>query len=292
MRVFKRHAFLIIAHNEFDVLERLLLMLDDSRNDIYIHFDKKIVTIPELKVKYSRLFILEDRIDVRWGDITVVEAEYKLFESSYKNGPYLYYHLLSGVDLPLRSMDDLHSFFDHQGEKEFIGFSTYDYDKEVVRKVNYVHLYSRYFRKTGSFGNNLFAISRAVCLRVQILLGIKRNKKIQFKKGTQWVSVTNPFVHLLLDKRGEVMQMYKNTFCADEIYKQTICWNSEFQNHVYSYQDEAIGSMRMIGWKDGQLRDWQNGDYELLINSGKLFARKFNSKNIEVVDCILRFVQR
>ena len=31
-----KHAFLIIAHNEYPVLEVLLSMLDDERNDIYI----------------------------------------------------------------------------------------------------------------------------------------------------------------------------------------------------------------------------------------------------------------
>lgn len=30
-----KHAFLIIAHNEYPVLEVLLSMLDDERNDIY-----------------------------------------------------------------------------------------------------------------------------------------------------------------------------------------------------------------------------------------------------------------
>ena len=38
----KRHAFLIIAHNEFGVLQRLVDAIDDPRNDIYIHFDKKV----------------------------------------------------------------------------------------------------------------------------------------------------------------------------------------------------------------------------------------------------------
>ena len=31
-----KHAFLIIAHNEYPILEVLLSMLDDERNDIYL----------------------------------------------------------------------------------------------------------------------------------------------------------------------------------------------------------------------------------------------------------------
>lgn len=38
-----KHAFLIIAHNEYPILEVLLSMLDDERNDIYLHIDKRAV---------------------------------------------------------------------------------------------------------------------------------------------------------------------------------------------------------------------------------------------------------
>ena len=40
-----KHAFLIIAHNELSILNILLTMLDDSRNDIYLHLNKKAVNI-------------------------------------------------------------------------------------------------------------------------------------------------------------------------------------------------------------------------------------------------------
>ena len=63
----KKHTYLIMAHNEFEVLKELLLGLDDDRNHIYIHFDKKVKEIPDLKLEKSKLYILENRIDVRWG---------------------------------------------------------------------------------------------------------------------------------------------------------------------------------------------------------------------------------
>lgn len=36
-----KHAYLIIAHSNLKQLQQLLLLLDDPRNDIYIHIDKK-----------------------------------------------------------------------------------------------------------------------------------------------------------------------------------------------------------------------------------------------------------
>lgn len=38
----KKHAYLIIAHNDFEILENLIILLDDMRNDIYIHIDVKV----------------------------------------------------------------------------------------------------------------------------------------------------------------------------------------------------------------------------------------------------------
>ena len=72
-----KHAFLILAHNEFELLRLLVARLDDSRNDIFIHFDKKVAVLPEIKVKEAGLTILEDRKDVRWGGFSMVEAEYE-----------------------------------------------------------------------------------------------------------------------------------------------------------------------------------------------------------------------
>lgn len=31
----RKHAYLIMAHNEFEVLKKLIIILDDKRNDIY-----------------------------------------------------------------------------------------------------------------------------------------------------------------------------------------------------------------------------------------------------------------
>ena len=81
-----RHAFLLIAHNEFQLLKVLLSMLDDKRNDIFLHIDKK-VDIKSLDkdlfiLKHARLFLLEHRLDVRWGDISVVKVEMLMFETA------------------------------------------------------------------------------------------------------------------------------------------------------------------------------------------------------------------
>lgn len=87
-----KHAYLIIAHNEFEILKRLIQALDDERNDIYIHFDRKLNHYPDCRTSYAKLTFLEERMDVRWGDISVVDAEFALFDEAYRRGEYSYYH--------------------------------------------------------------------------------------------------------------------------------------------------------------------------------------------------------
>lgn len=57
-----KHAYLIMAHHEFEVLGKLVQAIDDKRNDIFIHFDGKLKNLPLLKAHYANLYILEKRI--------------------------------------------------------------------------------------------------------------------------------------------------------------------------------------------------------------------------------------
>lgn len=144
-----RHAFLILAHNEFQILKILLSMLDDGRNDIYLHIDKKVVLGPLeqdlFRLAKARLFVLEQRLDVRWGDISVVKAELLLLETASMKGPYDYYHLLSGVDLPIKSQDYIHHFFEKNKGYEFVPYSCGEANlKDLERKVFKYHLFCRY----------------------------------------------------------------------------------------------------------------------------------------------------
>lgn len=83
-----KHAFLIISHNEFEVLQMLIDRLDSERTDIFVHIDKKVKILPRLHTLQSRLYVLNERIDVRWGHVSQIECELLLFETAMKHGPY------------------------------------------------------------------------------------------------------------------------------------------------------------------------------------------------------------
>ena len=114
-----KHAYLIMAHDKPRQLEILLSLLDDPRNDIYLHLDSRLaidLSAFSEQVCHSNLFFVE-RDAVRWGHSSLVACELKLLTAAVNKQAYEFYHLLSGADLPLYTQELIHSFFDvHAGE--------------------------------------------------------------------------------------------------------------------------------------------------------------------------------
>lgn len=276
-----KHAYLILAHAEFEVLRLLVALLDNEKNDIYIHFDKKVKEPPRINTVYSNVYPIEKRIDVRWADVSMIEAEYALFEAAYHNGNYDYFHLLSGVDLPLKPISEIDYFFTLHAGKEFIGFHQEDITEELNRRLQRFHLFPKTFRERTGIVIFLKRLIRFSFLNLQKYIGYKRHKNKVFQKGTQWVSLTNNFVAYLLSIKEEQLSLYQNTFCADESFVQTVCWNTPFREHIYNAHHEGLGCMRAINWVNGEIKNYTSQEVEKLLDTPYLWGRKFTSQNIE-----------
>lgn len=278
-----KHAYLILAHNEFGLLQTLVSCLDDPRNDIYVHIDRKVSVLPQLQVEKAGMMLLDRRFDIRWGDYSMIEAEYALFEAAVANGPYAYYHLLSGVDLPLKSQDYIHRFCEaHQG-REFIGYTLTEMTPELSQRMQRWHLFPRHFSRR----RNAYSVVRALFIRLQRLLGIWRNKDVDFKKGTQWVSITQQMADFVLSKKDWARHTFTHTFVPDECLMQTLGWMPPFRERLFNTTADEAGCLRAIGWRDDELYDWQASDYDGLAASPALFARKFNSKDPAFIERIV-----
>ena len=138
-----KHAYLIIAHNNFYILKKLIALIDDERNDIYIHIDKKTKNFKKNDFmnicKKSNVYFIK-RISVYWGDYSQVQCELNLLKAAIK-GNYQYYHLISGVDLPIKSQDYIHDFFDINNNIEYVRFTdNWDYSRvsklHILNKLN------------------------------------------------------------------------------------------------------------------------------------------------------------
>ncbi len=286
-----KHAYLILAHGDFAVLRTLVTLLDDKRNGIFIHFDGKTKDLPKLETTNAFLCILSERVEVHWADVSMIEAEYLLFEKAYKSGDYEYFHLLSGADLPLKSQDEIDDFFHRNNGCEFIGYYQGDISTEIDRRLQRYHLFPHSFRERTGFLHFCKRLIRYFFLVLQQALGYKRHEGIAFKKGTQWVSLTRAFVAYLLSCKEEQLRIYRHTFCADESFVQTLCWESPFMEKLYDKSDEARGCMRAINWQDGEIKYYEEKDINKLFASDFLFARKFSGSDESLLSAIKRQVQ-
>ena len=286
-----KHAYCIIAHNEPEVLEVLLEMIDDERNDIYLLIDSKtdISIYHDLKVYKSNLFYVP-RLDIRWGDISQVEAEFLLFGTAYKQ-KYSYYHLLSGVDLPLKSQDYIHDFFSENAGKEFVGFAyTEENAKDLYWKTSRYHILCRYLKNGNKFADCFFKYIRCSFLLIQKMFSFERKYDLELKKGVNWVSITHEFCGYLLSKKDYVLKHFRYIPCVDEIFLQTILWNSSFKSNVFDITKDFGSCLREIDWERGNPYIWKEEDFSYLIKSDNLFARKFSSVDKRIVLMLRDFI--
>lgn len=280
-----KHAFLILAHNLFEQLQLLINLLDDSRNDIYIHIDKK-CKIPHLYAKYSKLNILKKRVNVRWGSVSLIKAELLLFETAYHYPEnYSYYHLLSGVDLPIKNNDYIHNFFQKHLGQEFIGICNV-HENEFIDRVTRIHLLRNQFRTNNRYIKRLRFYLENIINKIYKM----PTEHIEYKKGPNWVSITNNFCQYLIENKTYILKKYKYSLCADEIYKQTLAWNSHFKKSLF-YSDNTIDSCkRLIDWERGNPYIYGTEieyDFKIINESKAIFARKFDqSKYPEIIKLI------
>ncbi len=279
----KKHAYLILAHNNFYNLEKLLLLLDDPRNDIYIHIDKKVKDFDfgyfGVLCQKSTLTFTKKRIDIGWAKPSMVRAELILFNAAVKRGSYHCYHLISGADLPLKSQDEIHR------QCEQFSVNRLCYAPELTRwdwmRMNRYHnLFPGENRLSKKLNGWMYII--------QEKLGVERLKRHGMKayKGGQWGSFNHDAVMCLLKNEKKIRSMIRFTCCPDEVYKQVILMHNghPVDPEDWRYLVNAGGSPSPV--------TFTAADFDSLIHQGdKLFARKFMADtDSQIIDRMFRYL--
>ena len=106
------HAYLVMVHKNINQVKKLLELLDYYDNDIYIHVDrkaKKEIVECDFSVvcRHSKVYQYSE-IDVYWGNVSQIKCELFLLEQAKEHKQYQYYHLISGMDLPLKTQKEIH----------------------------------------------------------------------------------------------------------------------------------------------------------------------------------------
>lgn len=272
-----RHAFLIIAHHHWEQLKKLITLLDHPRVDFYLHIDRK-AKFPDPDpiapcVKRGRLFRIPS-LSVNWGGCSQIRCELELIRNALPE-QYAYYHLLSGVDMPLKPVEEILSFFDENQGKEFVHFDAPTLHPETFSRFR-VYYPLQEWAKTHPFLDWV----QWKLVAVQNRLGIDRLKGVRepFAKGANWFSCTHGFLENLMKEEKNILRQYRHSRCCDEIFLQSHLIRTPFVHSLYddSFSDSCRSNMRLIDWKRGEPYTFRDTDVEELLSSPCLFARKFD----------------
>lgn len=294
-----KHAFLIMAHGDWDQLQLLLQQIDYPNHDIFIHIDQKQKKFPktalELSTRFSKVHVFS-KYKVFWGGYSQTMAEIYLFKKSREYGPYDYYHMMSGQDLLLVSSSKFDEFFAKNNGKEFVDFKDYqnEHDPEIKRRTKLYHFLQNYRRRFKcQFLNEIFIFFERCLLALQIVLCVNRVKNLNWKikLGSNWVSITDDLVENILKNEPKLRKIFKWTNCSDELLVQTVAFNCGFMSHMY-HNFYGEDNMRLVDFsrgKNGSPYTFTIYDKDLLRKSNALIARKFSIKNnSEIVDWIIK----
>ncbi len=301
----KKHAFLIIAYHQWDLLCDTIKILDNKYIDFYIHIDRKISNVPFDKIKstalYSQVYFVK-RIDIHRGTFSIGQVELELVSSAINNEQYDYLHLISGQDLPVKSCEYILSFFDNNKGANYIDLIP----PSKMRKNWYerISLYNVFveqsFDQSGVKALIAKTIKRGITM-IQRTLRINRFHKYEKEGfemcfGSAWFSITSDFARYLLSQKEIIERIYgKYTSIAEESFVQTILWSSPYRDTIYNGIDNDNNcrkNLRYIVWTGNTSPETMNVEYvERALKSNAIFARKFDlNTNIDAIDTVMRKV--
>lgn len=284
-----KHAFLILTYKHYDQLKVLLKLLDHENADIFIHADKTDLGFnPEDYAgicKKSKVKMIP-RVDVAWGDFTQELAEMNLLQEAINAGDYDYFHFISGMDLPIKSMDYIMQFFEEHNGKIFVECNDKLKNRNAFRfmlRYDVYHFFQKYIGKGRTFIKGkrwLKYIDFGQCI-LQHYVGISRSRKMrkagkEIKGGSQWFSIPKKFAEYINNDRENILDFCKHGYCLDEVFMATWLYNSPFYKDIYRNGKSYVASLRRYKWKNEDptlvtVEDIKEYDQE----PDAIFARKF-----------------
>jgi hypothetical protein len=261
-----RIALLILAHKNQGQLNKLV---DHLKSDfsVYVHIDSN----SKIQVDNQKNVYTIKKFKSYWGSFNAVLAIRELLKNA-STGNHERYLLISGQDVPVKRNQEIIQFFTGN-RNNYIRGGSLDELKQHQWRMRYFHLNSY---NCGKLLNKLQVITQYKLGMLQDILGLYRTIPAKLYVGSTWFNLTREAVMICLDKMYDrkYINQFKCTKCADEIVIQSIMYNSSLMSSIIQddlrYADwSAVGAHPKVLTVD---------DYDKVINSGKLFARKFDEK--------------
>lgn len=305
-----RHAFCIIAFNDYEQLIKMLKILDSEISDFYIHINA-LAEMPDCNKIKSEIHksgvYFTKRLPIVWGENGVLNAQLVLLETALEHGGYDYYHLLSGQDFPLKSLAALDSFlqsnlYNNSSESLYTNYidARVSPDRAARERLIHYNWLIKYWRHSKKAVRGAIRGINLISHGVQRLMHVNRLKlspdKIYY--GSLWHSLTEACVTFMIgNKEWFAKNFSKHSFAPDEGAVQTLLMNSEFRDSIYvPGQESPDVNLRLADYVRGSGASpyvFRVRDFEELVNSRDFFARKFSeSVDEEIVDKLYEYVKR
>jgi glycosyltransferase involved in cell wall biosynthesis len=266
-------AYLILAHKNPNQLLRLVNALTANGVYFFIHIDKKMEESAfKSVIANDNVVFCKNRKTVNWGGFSMIEATMELIgEMAEHIGFPDYVHLLSGQDFPLKSNKYIFNYFERNKGTNFVEYFTIPCSNWTNRGLDRI-------KYKWDIDNRGF--ERTPELRNMNLLGPISD--VTPYGGSQWWSLTGECVSDIFDKcknGNELYEFYRYTSIPDEMLFQTFLMNSKFKDTVKN------NNLRKINWNSAVVspKIWKIGDFEELNKSLRLFARKFDENEDNLI---------
>lgn len=272
-------AVLILAHGDIDHLCRLCQKLQ-QRFEVYVHIDKK--SSLWINKEYHKLDNLDieyfSEVEVNWGSWSIGEVMYRLLKRALQNPEINYFHIISGQDWPIKSVDEIYNFYEFNNKI----YMYYELAQNVFRSgenvLNWQKFYYNYdiIQRRTSFGK----LYHRFLYHSQRFLGIDKLRRYNISYniyiGTNWADLPRDSAEYVVAKIEEDTALKKMlvTGCfSDEFWLPTILCN---ENKFKSRMDRS--THRFIKWekRDGNYPAILDArDYDEIVCHNDHFGRKF-----------------
>lgn len=287
-----RKAYLIMAHKSPKQLHRLVSRLKDGKSEFFIHIDKKAeFTQFEILKELGETVHFIERFDSKWGGYGLIKP-YLSGMRAVKDSTSEFDRiiLLSGQDYPIKSNQQINSFFKNSPFSNFINyFPIPNYEKWPGSDRGGWYRVDKYYFGTKWYeffcSKSLNFLSRYIpFLKRKIPNGLK-----PFTGQTWWILDMFALNYILdySDSHPEYIAYHRNTFVADELFIQMIIGNSKDEKLLSSIQNSE---KRFTIWEKANSahpKILKSTDLEAILASADLFARKFEeSLDSEILNLI------
>ncbi|OOE78665.1 hypothetical protein BZG72_15250 [Salinivibrio sp. PR6] len=255
-----RHAILIMCHRVTNAFLFSLKQISESNDTIgFVHVDAKkdLAEFLELE-RYNNVFFLRDRIPIFWGGVSQITATLNSMKYICANYNFEYISLISGDDFLYKGLQPFNQYLGESKKTEFIGVCSLSgvNDREGAR---FLYRYNDVFFDRSNSIKNKFT---RVLLRTAFSFGLMENKMSKpfevMYKGSNWFTITRECVFYILNYvhlNSSYLDYFKFSYCCDEVFFQSIVYNSKFKfftkSYIESNEDDNLCSLRKIDWFSG-----------------------------------------